>query len=278
MKEMKTAQRKQHNLLKKIETRMTFYGEILRHESRGDRVESKMTFSRESIYQEIWTISLSNVAKKYDIPYQKLKEACIQANIPLPTQSYWGKLRAGKIIQREELPDSEIKTVSVDLSYRMTSEKIENQTDKDGEISGPEGSDTQDTLKRNEIRNDYGPVDNSKLPECQYEHLKEKYAHLIEELNFLTQEEKKEVIRTAAELRVDHETAKLHAILKKHQSAYRAWARLHPRDPYANWHNSRYRRQEGEPALWEHVSEKTLSRVYQILNPLFRAVEKLGDK
>lgn len=33
-------------------------------------------FSRRKLYEEIWTYALSNVAKKYDVPYSQLRVAC----------------------------------------------------------------------------------------------------------------------------------------------------------------------------------------------------------
>src|SRR5699024_12717872 len=35
---------------------------------------------------------MTKAAKKLDIPYDKLKKACVNHDIPLPTQSYWSKL------------------------------------------------------------------------------------------------------------------------------------------------------------------------------------------
>lgn len=58
------------------------------------------TFPREEIYNEIWENSTSRTAKKYDVPYQKLKEACEKANIPLPTNTYWASISVGKVIKK----------------------------------------------------------------------------------------------------------------------------------------------------------------------------------
>lgn len=64
------------------------------------------TFPREEIYNEIWENSTSRTAKKYDVPYQKFKEACEKANIPLPTNTYWASISVGKVIEKTPLPKS----------------------------------------------------------------------------------------------------------------------------------------------------------------------------
>lgn len=77
-----------------------------------------MTFSRQQLYDEIWSISTSRVAKKYSIPYDKLKKACKDANIPTPTQSYWSSLSIGKEVEKESLPPSEVKEAIVQYSIK----------------------------------------------------------------------------------------------------------------------------------------------------------------
>ena len=42
---------------------------------------------REELYKEIWEISLTGVAKKYDLNYSKLVSACKEHNIPYPTSA-----------------------------------------------------------------------------------------------------------------------------------------------------------------------------------------------
>ena len=60
-----------------------------------DGVVFLLTISREDLYGEIWSVGMSKAAKKLDIPYDKLKKACVNHDIPLPTQSYWSKLYMG---------------------------------------------------------------------------------------------------------------------------------------------------------------------------------------
>ncbi|WP_227994999.1 hypothetical protein [Oceanobacillus sp. CFH 90083] len=67
-----------------------------------------MSISREDLYDEVWSIGLTKAAKKLDIPYDKLKKACVNHDIPLPTQSYWSKLYMGnEKPSQPELPNAE---------------------------------------------------------------------------------------------------------------------------------------------------------------------------
>lgn len=74
------------------------------------------TFSREKLYDEIWTLSLSKTAAKYGIPSNKLRSSCIEYHIPLPTNSYWGKINSGKTTEKVPLPSFRDDTVRI--SYR----------------------------------------------------------------------------------------------------------------------------------------------------------------
>ena len=260
MKEVKKAQKEQDRLLEKIETKIAFYEDALRFEMGGDTVGNKtIKFDRASLYREIWEISLTKVAKKYDVPYQKLKDACVKANIPLPTPSYWGSVRVGKAMQKEELPDSELQEVEVEFTYRVNADSLAGLLKNDSQL-------TEQVTK-------------DELTQEVTEKKTDKQNRTAEMLNFLSEEERVRVTRAAAELSVPAEVKKLHPVLQKHKGSYIAWGKKHPRDKYANWNRDIYRRRpEGEPPLWESVSEETLPRVYRFLDPLFHAIEALGGR
>lgn len=130
------------------------------------------TFPREEIYNEIWENSTSRTAKKYDVPYQKLKEACEKANIPLPTNTYWASISVGKVIEKTPLPESaetELVLPVVDRSYpvivetkpivkteksvEMNSETI--STEKQKAILATEHIETQYTSANKNQKNTY---------------------------------------------------------------------------------------------------------------------------
>lgn len=51
--------------------------------------------SRENLYEKLWAIGISKTTKELNVPYNKLKSACISNDIPLPTASYWSSLYMG---------------------------------------------------------------------------------------------------------------------------------------------------------------------------------------
>ena len=64
----------------------------------------EVEFSRRSLYDEIWKISVAGVARKYDLNYADLIEVCKNADIPYPSSGYWTKLNFGKDVSSEIVP------------------------------------------------------------------------------------------------------------------------------------------------------------------------------
>jgi hypothetical protein len=77
--------------------------------------ESSRIILRSDLYDEIWTINATSVAKKYNIPYQKLLTICKDYTIPVPQAGYWTKLSYGKTVERTALPTED--DVEIDLVY-----------------------------------------------------------------------------------------------------------------------------------------------------------------
>ena len=264
MKEVKAAQKEQKEVLDCIKKRISYYDDILSLKKEGGFTEkSGLKFKREALYQEIWEITPTKVAKKYGLSYNKLKAACAEANIPLPTQSYWGNLQAGNPVQKPPLPESSESELIIELPYQRrmidSVDCLEKQTKKSAEIASIQPSDQNQPSE-------------SKVPDATV-------VRDIDLLNFLPEDERDQVVSMALSLHVDLKGKKLHPVFQKHKAAFSAWAKQHPRDPYANWKHDPYRFvDKDEPALWECVSEERLPRIYHFLDPLFRAVEKLGGK
>lgn len=62
--------------------------------------------SRELLYKEIWEISASGVAKKYNVSYAELLRICKEIKVPIPPSGYWVKLSFEKPIEKIPLPES----------------------------------------------------------------------------------------------------------------------------------------------------------------------------
>ncbi len=76
-----------------------------------------MKFERNRLYDEIWEISLTGVAKKYGLNYTKLVQVCKENDIPYPSSSYWTKKNMRLDFSNDiiELPKSEVKEVEIPL-------------------------------------------------------------------------------------------------------------------------------------------------------------------
>lgn len=57
--------------------------------------------TRKQLYDEIWALSATKVAEKYNLDYNKLKAVCKSENIPLPSRANWMKRKMGKELSDE---------------------------------------------------------------------------------------------------------------------------------------------------------------------------------
>jgi hypothetical protein len=67
-------------------------------------------FSREELYELVWSSPMSKLAKRLGVSDVGLAKACRRADIPLPGVGYWAKLQYGKKVPRIPLPPSTPKT------------------------------------------------------------------------------------------------------------------------------------------------------------------------
>ena len=69
--------------------------------------------SRQELYDEIWSISASKVAAKYEISYSRFLKICRENSIPIPSSGYWTKIKCGKPVEKTPLPASKTDTVNL---------------------------------------------------------------------------------------------------------------------------------------------------------------------
>ena len=241
MKEVKKAEERQRDILRKIDEQLLLYENQRGTGSDAGRTAVRVpvvtategecvenVYDRNKLYEEVWAEPVSKVAIKYGVSDVMIHKICKQMNIPVPPRGYWAKKNAGKKVEKARLPAKS----DVTVIYGNGSEK-------------------------------------------KAEEEMEKTHH--QALEFLSDEEKKALLGTAEMLQGVNESQKLHPVLKEHSKAFSDWAKEHPRDEYANWKKDYYYSvPKDQPALWECVTQKALPRLYRILNPLFYAIEKLG--
>lgn len=61
-------------------------------------------FSRNELYDKVWSEPISALALKIGVSNTAVSKACRKANIPRPGSRYWAKLRSGKRVQKIDLP------------------------------------------------------------------------------------------------------------------------------------------------------------------------------
>jgi hypothetical protein len=60
-------------------------------------------FTRQQLYDLVWSEPVSKLASKYGLCDTGLAKACRRAGIPLPKRGYWARLAAGQSLQKSTL-------------------------------------------------------------------------------------------------------------------------------------------------------------------------------
>ena len=64
----------------------------------------EISFERNALYEEVWAVPLTQLAKKYGLSYNGVRKVCKAMAIPLPSAGHWAKVAAGKPIAKIPLP------------------------------------------------------------------------------------------------------------------------------------------------------------------------------
>lgn len=160
-------------------------------------VKDTVVFKRKDLYQELWEISASGVAKKHNLNYGKLLISCREAQIPIPPSGYWIKFACGKAAGKIELPDSAIEEVQLTLASNKV-KKIAVVDNKEESIASPKSKElTEDDEEITDI--------NSKKTDIISD---EKY----KVLDFLPADERVKVIDAIQNIKLEKRT-NLHPML-----------------------------------------------------------------
>ena len=96
------------------------------------------SISRKELYEEIWTLSATKVAEKYDLSYTRLLKACRDNDIPIPPSGYFTKLSFGKTMERKPLSGSEDTVVVIEAPMQRRVRNSENgEAPKTHEVPSP---------------------------------------------------------------------------------------------------------------------------------------------
>lgn len=64
----------------------------------------EIIFTRQELYDLVWSEPLSRLAKKYNLSDNGIRKRCKKMNIPLPTVGYWSKIKFGYKVAKIKLP------------------------------------------------------------------------------------------------------------------------------------------------------------------------------
>ncbi|WP_417620069.1 hypothetical protein [Oceanihabitans sediminis] len=65
---------------------------------------AKTTFTRQELYDLVWSKPVSHIAKEYGFSDNGIRKICKKYNIPLPNSGYWSKLKFNKKVVKTKLP------------------------------------------------------------------------------------------------------------------------------------------------------------------------------
>jgi hypothetical protein len=71
----------------------------------GEYLREVTTTTRETLYDEVWTQPMTTVAERYGVSSNYLARICEQLKVPRPGRGYWQQLAAGKLVERDPLPE-----------------------------------------------------------------------------------------------------------------------------------------------------------------------------
>ena len=80
------------------------------------------TLERGELYDLVWQMPMIELGKRYGVSRDAIRWACLQLDVPLPPQGYWGALAAGKVMERPALPPAQANQATV-LSLATLIEK-----------------------------------------------------------------------------------------------------------------------------------------------------------
>ncbi len=65
----------------------------------------EIRFDRVTLHEEVWSVPLTQLGKKYGLSDNGIRKICKAMNIPLPRAGHWAKVAAGKVVSKTPLPE-----------------------------------------------------------------------------------------------------------------------------------------------------------------------------
>lgn len=206
--------------------------------------EQFIRIRREQLYNEIWGLSASGVAKKYNILYTQVLKICKEFNVPIPPSGYWTKVSFGKATEKIPLPESDLNEVIFPHSPLKADSVIQVREDSTREIEIKTSKPSNESNKGQQI------------------------------LSFLLDGERQKILEKSNQLSLADENIKLHKKIRTYQQIVNEWNKNDRKSPGAERNYKAYT--NPPPFLAGVISKESLPRVYKLLDVIYRKIEKLG--
>lgn len=213
--------------------------------------------TRKQIYDEVWSISISGMANKYDISYSLLWKQIKDANIPIPPKGYWTKKEFGKETVVAELmgnPDDVIELYKRMPLLSKSKDDMKTHSDEKSTIM-----DTPQSIVENEVKENDAASSNYS---GEYDTI----------LPFLSSEEKEQLFVAVSNVKITDEKERLHSKIIAHRKRIEGWEKeFKKQTPYQQKQSK-----NTAPYLKYDVADNSLPRVFRIIDSLIKAMKPLG--
>lgn len=230
--------------------------EIIRKEEQKVKTYTATKLTRKQIYDEVWSISISGMANKYDISYSLLWKQIKDANIPIPPAGYWTKKEYGKETIVAELKGNPDEVVEL---YKRMSFISKNKDDTKIQSEDKTVINTPQAIIENEVKENDAANSNYN---GEYDAI----------LPFLSADEKEQLYVAVSNVKITDEKERLHSKIIAHRKRIESWEKeFKKQTPYQQRQSK-----NTAPYLKYDVADNSLPRVFRIIDSLIKAMKPLG--
>ena len=230
--------------------------EIIRKED--EKVETYMVtkLTRKQIYDEVWSMSISGMVKKYDISYSLLYKQIKDANIPIPPAGYWTKKEYGKETVVAELKGDPDEVIEL---YKHMPFISKNKGDTKIQAEEKTMINTPQSIIENEVKENDPSSSNYS---GEYDAI----------LPFLSADEKEQLFVAVSNVKITGEKERLLSKIIAHRKRIESWEKeFKKQTPYQQRQSK-----NTAPYLKYDVADNSLPRVFRIIDSLIKAMKPLG--
>lgn len=217
--------------------------------------DNTFKISREQLYNEIWTISVAGVAKKYGVPYSRMVKCCKDADIPTPAPGYWQNKNSGNPVIQIPMPESKVDIVIIPIDKIPKNDNTTDIKSNKTEILKQAEKPVNDSVSKDTLP--------SVSSSSQLKFFNKNYTFH----------------NTVFKIKISDENTQQHNKIIAYKNVVNEWnkknCKLIGTPPQSNKYMS-YDKKKKPPFLAGDISIDNLPRVYQLLDILYKNLETFG--